>query len=165
MNVSAHEEYGLRCLLRLARISSSGAVPASRISEQEGLSGEYVAKFMHLFKKAVLVESTRGIQGGFKLSKAPAEISLKEILQTLSPHRLHSSDFCEHFSGQQEKCANHSECSIRPLWASVTRHFEVIVESLSLADFLEEEAVVKQKVNRVLLQYLNSSEPAHRAVG
>lgn len=167
MNISSHEEYGLRCLVRLARSAPSLPLPASKISEQEAISIEYVSKFMHLFRKAGLVRSLRGIQGGFILSRPPAEIPIAEVLEALKQKPKSSSlGFCSQFSGKSAVCANHDECSVRPLWWSVTRYFDALVSQLSLADFLQSEIEVQRKIHESFMAFLNTENlkqsPPHK---
>lgn len=151
MNISSHEEYGLRCALQLARHFGQGPLSASKIAEREGISVEYVSKFMHLFRKAGMVNSLRGTQGGFELSKEPRDIKLKEILSSLEVHTCDGKSFCNQFSGQREVCANYEECSIRPVWSMITFHLEKILESLSLADLLHPEALVRSKIEQLFV--------------
>ena len=68
MKLTPIEEYGLRCLMQLARHSGE-AQPTNirQISEAEGLSTAYVGKLMFLLQKAHLVQATRGVQGGYVL--------------------------------------------------------------------------------------------------
>ncbi len=160
MNITSHEEYGLRCALQLARLYGSGPVAASKVSEREGISVEYVAKFMHLFRRAGIVKSVRGTQGGFSLVKAPAEISLIEILHALSPKRKEAPGFCDQFRGQKEKCANFEECSVRPVWGAITNYFNFVVEQLKLSDLLSQERDVAQRVEGVLSQAIARSPHA-----
>lgn len=154
MNISSHEEYGLRCVLRLARNFGKGPMAASKIAEAEGISVEYVSKFMHLLRKAGVITAVRGIQGGFSLAQAPAELKLSEVLVALDPKGLASQDFCSKFSGKNEVCNNHAECSLRPLWSFVTYYFESILKRITLKDLLENEVKVKQRIEEILLEGL-----------
>ncbi|PIR23824.1 MAG: hypothetical protein COV44_00820 [Deltaproteobacteria bacterium CG11_big_fil_rev_8_21_14_0_20_45_16] len=158
MNISSHEEYGLRCALQLARHFGHGPLSASKIAEREGISVEYVSKFMHLFRKSGMVSSLRGTQGGFELSKEPEELKLKEILGALEVHTCDGSSFCQQFAGQREVCANFQECSIRPVWSMITFHLEKILESLSLADLLHPEILVRSKIDHVLMSNIRPLE-------
>ncbi len=159
MNITSHEEYGLRCALQLARHFGQGPVAASKVAEKEGISVEYVAKFMHLFRRAGVVQSVRGTQGGFNLAKSPQEISLSEVLHALSPKRTESGHFCDQFKGHQESCLHIHECSVRPVWGAVTTYFNKMVARLKLSDLLAPETVVAKKVEQVLLETLQGSSP------
>lgn len=156
MNVTSHEEYGLRCALQLARVYGRAQLPASRIAEKEGISVEYVSKFMHLFRKLGLVSSVRGTQGGFRLARAPKEINLLELLEALHPKRNLQLNFCQQFSGQRDCCVNLEECSVRPLWSLITFYFDSILKELSLEDLLDSEAEVRSRVESLLLKSIES---------
>ncbi len=153
MNITSHEEYGLRCAVQLARRFGQGPVAASKIAEMEGISVEYVSKFMHLFRKAGLVQATRGTQGGFSLSKSPRELSLREVLSSLQPKTV----LCEKFSGQREFCVHLDKCSVRPLWSLITHYFERVLGDLVLGDLLKEESQVRYLVEDSLRRSMMKS--------
>lgn len=164
MNITSHEEYGLRCALQLARSFSAGSLAASKVAEREGISVEYVSKFMHLFRRAGIVKSIRGTQGGFQLLRPPSEICLAEILQALSGKRGMERHFCEQFRGKKENCVNISGCSIRPIWGSITLYFDRLVERMTLADLLMSEPEVQAFVEKILLDSIQSGASKHQSV-
>ena len=72
MQFSAQEEYGLRCLLRLAaRGGDSMTIP--EISQAEGISVPYVAKLMRFLRDGGIVTSERGQSGGYRLARPASE--------------------------------------------------------------------------------------------
>lgn len=80
MRLSTKGRYATRIMLCIARLQSKGAVPKKKISEEEGISTDYIEQIVVPLKNAGLVSSTRGLHGGFSLTKAPIHISLYEIL-------------------------------------------------------------------------------------
>jgi Rrf2 family protein len=68
MKFSSQEEYGLRCLLRLAQEGDDGSMTIPAISQSEGISQAYVAKLMRILRRGGLVESVRGKVGGYTLA-------------------------------------------------------------------------------------------------
>ena len=143
MNVSALEEYGLRCAVRLAVLAPEETLSAPEIAESEGLSVEYVSKFMMLLKKAELVRTVRGINGGFALSRAPSSISLKEVFDALGTKKRvndgASDEFCKSFGGKSDTCVHHDACSIRPFWRILSLYIDEFTKSMSLQDLLMTE--------------------------
>jgi Rrf2 family protein len=137
MNVSALEEYGLRCALRLASTAPDETLSASQIAESEGLSVEYVSKFMLYLKKADLVRTVRGIHGGFALSRDPSQITLKEVFDALSSKRKFSEEFCNSFSGKTGECVRLDGCSIRPFWKMLAQTVDEFTSKWTLQDLLE----------------------------
>ena len=60
MKLSSIEEYGLRCLLQIARAGQDASLTIAEMSEREGISAPNVAKIMRILRRAGLVTSTRG---------------------------------------------------------------------------------------------------------
>lgn len=138
MNVSALEEYGLRCAVQLAALAPEDTLSAPEIAEREGLSVEYVSKFMLLLKRAELVRTVRGINGGFALARRPVEISLSEIFEALGAKR-NSDDFCSSFTGKSEICIRTESCSIRPFWKILSLYVDEFTKEMTLQDLLQTE--------------------------
>ena len=83
MKLSAQEEYGLRCLLRLGREGEGASLTISELSQREGITAPNVAKLMRVLRRAGYVLSTRGKEGGYTLARPPEEISVLEVVQAL----------------------------------------------------------------------------------
>jgi Rrf2 family transcriptional regulator, iron-sulfur cluster assembly transcription factor len=132
MKLSPLEEYGLRCLIQLARRGNAQPVTIRQISEGEGLSAAYVGKLMFLLQKANLVQSTRGVQGGYVLAKPARETSLFEIFQALDPGVL--DDVCEKFTGTEDACVHNGACAIKPVWKGLAEHINAYLERVNLDD-------------------------------
>ena len=98
MKISAQEEYGLRCLLQLARSPVGQIVTVKEIAQKEALSSAYVEKLMRLLAKADLVHSLRGLKGGYVLNRSADHISLGEVVRALGliPSTGH---ICQQFTG------------------------------------------------------------------
>jgi len=160
MNVSALEEYGLRCAVRLAS-SYPASASAPEIAELEGLSVEYVSKFMLHLKKAGLVNTVRGINGGFTLTKTPSEISLKDVFDALGGKRRvlepASGEFCKSFSGKSDTCVRHDGCSIRPFWSVLSAYFEAFTRELNLEDLLKTEHEISLKTEAIARRNIKTS--------
>ena len=145
MNVSPLEEYGLRCAVQLATLESGQTLSAPEIAQREGLSVEYVSKFMLLLKKGGLVRTLRGIKGGFALAKPPGEISLKEVFDALKQQRKLKGGFCDSFSGKSESCVRSSSCSIRPFWNLLSQYVDQFTTRMTLRDLLMGESETERK--------------------
>ena len=83
MHLSSQEEYGLRCLLQLARHDGDGPMRIQEIADLEGLTPEYVAKLMRVLRKGGAVTSTRGAAGGYHLVRQPDSVSLGEVMDVI----------------------------------------------------------------------------------
>ena len=141
MKLSAQEEYGLRCLLRLAREGASGSLTIPEISFSEGISSHYVAKLMRTLRRGGFVTSARGQAGGDTLSRPANQIVVGEALACLGG-RLYEPGFCEDHSGSVQLCTNTVDCSIRSLWRTVQQAVDQVLAMTTLRDLMSNEQEV-----------------------
>ena len=83
MQISTKGRYGLRALIDLALYSDEEAVSIQSISNRQNISDSYLEQLMRKLKKAGLVVSERGAQGGYRLAKPADEISVGDVLRAL----------------------------------------------------------------------------------
>ncbi|HET7100417.1 MAG TPA: Rrf2 family transcriptional regulator [Terriglobia bacterium] len=136
MKLTSQEEYGLRCLLRLAREGESLTIP--KISQKEGISNFYVAKLMRILRRGGLVKSVRGQAGGYELARPADKIIVGEALAILGG-RLYDPAFCGEHSGSEISCANTVDCSVRSLWRAVQQVIDQVLSKTTLKDLLSNE--------------------------
>jgi Rrf2 family protein len=141
MKLSSQEEYGLRCLLQVARHDPEGSVTIPEISRIEGLSIPHVAKLMRSLRRGGFVKSVRGQAGGYKLARTPDQINIGEVLAWLGG-RLFEPSFCSMHAGMAKLCTHSVECSIRSLWQSVQHVVDQMLGKVTLCDLLGGERQV-----------------------
>ena len=130
MKVSTRAEYGLRALIELANHFGEGPVQSRDIAERQGLPEPYLNQLMTTLRRAGLVISKRGPAGGHTLSRAPAEISLREAFAVLegttAPWWCVEVDDpdCEYVAG----------CGLRPVWQAIQSAADGVLNRLTLAD-------------------------------
>jgi Rrf2 family protein len=84
MRISAKGRYALAALIFLAQQYNSGEyITTITISEKLGISKIYLEQVFALLKKAELVFSSKGSQGGYKLSRMPREITVLDVLSAV----------------------------------------------------------------------------------
>jgi Rrf2 family protein len=138
MKLSTQEEYGLRCLLQLARQAGGGSLTIPEISRAERLSTHNVAKILRILRQGGLISSERGQHGGYSLVRPPARISVLEALDVLGG-RICDPAFCAHHAGSDEDCAHSlSTCSVRALWDRVQRAVDDVLRDTSLQDLIDD---------------------------
>lgn len=135
MKFSAQEEYGLRCLIAIARKGPDGAMTIPEISREEGLTTSHVAKLLAILRKAGFVKSTRGQLGGYTLAKTTDKMVLRDVLEALGG-RLYYSSFCLRHSGVERECVHETDCNLKPLWASIQAAVDTVVARYTVADVM-----------------------------
>ena len=157
MNVTALEEYGLRCAVRLGAASEGKTLSAAEIAAAEGLSVEYVSKFMLHLRKAGLVRTVRGAHGGFALSRAPDQISLREVFEALSGKKRATEEFCTSYSGRSDSCVHLDACSIRPFWTVIQSYMDQFTMHMTIADLLQPQEHTRMRVKQIAARVLEEA--------
>ena len=80
MRISAKGRYAIAALLRMAQAGQDTVVNVTRLSEDLGISRIYLEQVFSLLKRAELVSSTQGSQGGYRLTQPPAQVRVLDIL-------------------------------------------------------------------------------------
>jgi len=157
MKISALDEYGLRCVLQLARSGADGSLTLAEIAEKEGMTVAYVAKLLGILRQAGLVQSVRGRAGGYRLAEAPENISVSRVIHALGGPTWQTSG-CDKFNGNHDVCVHSFDCSIRSLWGAVDSVVEQILVNVTLTDLLRPEHVSAEKL-RLLPLHPQPSRP------
>lgn len=142
MKITAQEEYGLRCLLRLARAGDGQSLTIPEIAAVEGLSSPYVAKLLAVLRQAGLVESVRGRAGGYRLAKPAADIGLGTVLMALGEPLYDDPGYCQRHAGSETEngqCVHISGCTLRAMWQTLEHWMRHLLDQISLTDLLQSE--------------------------
>jgi Rrf2 family transcriptional regulator, cysteine metabolism repressor len=98
MRISSKSDYGLRALFDLAQQSGQAPVQSEAIATRQGIPVNYLNQLLIMMRRAGLVESVRGPQGGHRLARPPEQISLRDVLTALDGPLLASEGPREHHS-------------------------------------------------------------------
>jgi Rrf2 family protein len=140
MKITSQEEYGLRCLLQLARADGK-SLTINDIASAERISMPYVAKILAVLRQEGLIDSARGRSGGYRLSASPAEIRLGVVLRALGEPLFDDPGYCRRHAGteSEQNCIHHEEgCSLRALWLTLERWVRHALDQITLADLVAE---------------------------
>jgi Rrf2 family transcriptional regulator, iron-sulfur cluster assembly transcription factor len=148
VKLTAQEEYGLRCLIQVARRAPTAECPPVAIRDvaaAEGLSVEYTAKLMRVLRQAELVISERGATGGYRLARPAERIQLLEILRSLDGPIVPPT-FCETHRGQQKSCVHSGGCALRPVWHAIDTAVAQVLQGLYLSELMCDERTMRERV-------------------
>lgn len=150
MRITTWAEYGLICSLHLARRREDGPVTGREIAELERLPADYVEQILLRLRRSGVVSSVRGSRGGYILARDPQDVSVREVVAA-SEHQTFDLHCVTH-PVSAERCAESSECSIRPVWLLLQQRIDDALESVCLGDLLTSEIEVRERVGLPVLQ-------------
>ncbi len=161
MKITAQEEYGLRCLLRLAR-AADGSLTLPEIAEAEGLSVSHVAKLMAVLRQAGLLESVRGRAGGYRLAKPPGAIRLGALLLILGEPLFDEADYCQRHAGPSRDgvCVHLEACTLKSVWRTLEQWMRRTLDRITLADLLRHEGRITELLRERLAAALDEEPSA-----
>ncbi len=149
MKLTANEEYGLRCLVRIGYASDSkSGLTIPEISQAEGVSPAYAAKILRTLRKGGFVKAARGKAGGYTLARQPEAIVIGHVIEALGG-RLFERDFCDSHSGQISICTRSVDCSVRSLWRAVQVAVDQVLGKATLRDLLQSEQQMNSWVRTI----------------
>jgi Rrf2 family protein len=148
MKITSQEEYGLRCLLRLARSDEHNSLTIPEIAHAEGLSAPYVAKLLGVLRQAGLISSQRGRAGGYHLTRKPSAIGLGEVLLALGEPLFDDPGYCQRHAGAvtDGNCVHQGDCTLRALWHTLEQWVRQSLDRITLSDLLQNEEHVVELV-------------------
>ncbi|MDD3864593.1 MAG: Rrf2 family transcriptional regulator [Eubacteriales bacterium] len=132
MNITTKGRYALRIMLDIAQQSTERYTSIKEIARRQGISIKYLEAIASTLNKAGLLESSRGKNGGYRLSRDPKDYTIGSILKETEANL--SSVPC--LKGQQVNCSMAAQCETLPLWQLLDGRVDEVLESVSLADLL-----------------------------
>jgi Rrf2 family cysteine metabolism transcriptional repressor len=131
VRVSAKELYGLRAMSEFARHFGQGPVSLSDVARTQGISQAYLEQIAIDLRRAGLLESKRGAQGGYILSRHPMQITAGDVIRALEGSILPIQCMAEQ---KCTPCALEDGCSARSIWAQVRDRLVDTLDAITLAD-------------------------------
>lgn len=152
MKISAQEEYGMRCLLRLGRAHGGHSLTIPEIAAAENLSQPYVGKLLGVLREGGFVESVRGRAGGYHLMRSPSEIYLGEVLRQLGEPLFEEPGYCERHAGPEfaGPCVHQGNCTLAGLWQVLDQWLRHILDQVTLEQLLRNEIPVISELREQL---------------
>lgn len=132
MKLSTKGRYGVKAMFDLALHCDKDPVSIKSISERQGISEYYLEQLFSPLRKANLITSIRGAQGGYKLSRLPSEITVLDIMNVLEGP-IEVSDCLE-----EKVCSNVDCCATRGLWMKIKNSFESVTQGVTLQDMIDD---------------------------
>lgn len=140
MKVSTKGRYGLRALIDLAAHKEEEPISLMIIANRQGISMNYLEQVFSILKRAKLVKSIKGAQGGYKLACDIEKISVKQILELLEGD-LSIVEYEE--SGEKEDILD--RCIRECIWKPIDQKIDNMLQHIMLKDMVNDYLTLKQQ--------------------
>lgn len=141
MKLSTKGRYGLRALIDLAQYSEEEAVSIASIAARQNISESYLEQLVAKLRKAGLVVSIRGAQGGYRLARPSDTISVGDILRALEGN-LEAVECSAH---TDEGCQGADLCVTKYVWQRINESIARTVDEMMLDQLVEESKKARRK--------------------
>ncbi len=139
MKLSTKGRYGVKAMVDLAINYGGDPISIKNISKRQKVSEYYLEQLFGPLRKAELIKSIRGAQGGYVLNKNPKEITVADIMNVLEGP-IEISDCVDGVT-----CDNIDCCATRLLWEKIKYSIESVMESVTLQDIVDDYENMKKK--------------------
>jgi Rrf2 family protein len=134
LKLSTKGRYGVKAMFELALHYNIETVTIKTISQNQNISEFYLEQLFGSLRKAGLIKSVRGAQGGYALSKKPEEITVADILNILEG----PIEISDCVSDEERTCSNKNYCATRLLWVKISDSVNQVINSITLQDMMND---------------------------
>lgn len=134
IKLSTKGRYGLMAMYELANVYGNGPMSLRKIAEKQELSDNYLEQLFALLRKSGLINSVRGSQGGYMLSRPPREITVGSILRSLEGSLAPADCVGDH----DTECCKDEGCATKLVLIKIKDSIDEVVDSISLEDMLND---------------------------
>ena len=136
MLISTKGRYALRVMIDLAEHQAEGFIPLKVIAQRQEISEKYLESIIKLLVRAKLLNGVRGKGGGYKLTKAPEQYTVGNILR-LTEDSMAPVSCLEQGA---DACPRIAECRTLPLWQGLNKIISDYLDNITVADLVQHNA-------------------------
>jgi len=145
MKLSTKGEYGLLAVMDLALHSLEAPVQSAQIAERQNIPKQYLDQLLLYLKKAGLVESSRGRQGGYQLARSASHINLLQVVRALEGSIDSNEVFMREGANQDP-----TRKILRDLWSELFEHASEVLRTTTVEDVCER----RKKLDPQIMYYI-----------
>lgn len=132
MKISTKGRYGLRILMDLAIHESEKPRLIRDIAKSQQISEKYISRLVIALRKAGMIRSVRGVNGGFHIAMKPEKITLLDVIEVMEGP-ISIVDCVR----TPKRCAMHENCAPREIWCQLNEDIRALMRRTTLADILD----------------------------
>jgi Rrf2 family transcriptional regulator, cysteine metabolism repressor len=135
--LSQKSQYAVRAVFELAKRDGSWPVKAARVAEAQHIPVRFLENILTQLRLAGIVESVRGKEGGYRLSRPPQDLSVGEVIRLVQgPMSLIE---CGTEAGAVPGCPLRLGCVLLPMWERAHQAMMDVFDETSLRDLVDQE--------------------------
>ncbi|MGL4850280.1 MAG: RrF2 family transcriptional regulator [Clostridium sp.] len=146
MKLSTKGRYGVKAMVDLAVNYGESPVSIKTISKRQHISEYYLEQLFSPLRKAKLIRSIRGAQGGYVLNKEPKDITVADIMYILEGP-IEIADCIDGVA-----CDNVDCCATRMLWKRIKESIDEVMEGVTLQDIVNDYKEIQEKNSKLKLE-------------
>jgi Rrf2 family transcriptional regulator, iron-sulfur cluster assembly transcription factor len=127
-------DYSIRALLVLGTLGEGEILAADRLARKARVAEPLLRKLLQKLVRAGVVESTKGAGGGFRLSRAPKDVSVLEVIEPVQGKLAINRCFLG-----RSQCSRQGQCRISSKLAGIQEHLVQFFKGITLAELMAEE--------------------------
>lgn len=135
MKLSTKSRYGLRAIFDIAYNSGNLPAQVQDISRRQGISPRYLEQIFQGLKRAGILRSKRGPQGGYCLARKPEEITVAEVL--IATERDMNLVECASKRKKKPECGFDGSCVTQELWCEASARLVDYFSAITVKDLCE----------------------------
>jgi Rrf2 family transcriptional regulator, cysteine metabolism repressor len=147
MVLSQKSQYAVRAVFELARRHGGGPVKAGQIAEAQYVPARFLENILGQLRQAGIIESTRGKGGGYRLRRAPGDVSVGEVIRSIQGP-MSAIDCAEvgiaGSGGNGRSCPLRPGCVLLPVWDKAHSAMMDVFEGTTFGDLLEQERAMSE---------------------
>ncbi len=141
MKISTRGRYALRLMMDIASMEGEAPVRIKDIARRQQISEKYLEQIVSVLNKAGLVRSSRGPQGGYRLSRKAEDYTAGEIVSSIEGSLVPVA--C--LETESNECPRHQGCATLRLWEKVDKAIRSVMETVTLADLISWQSELDSK--------------------
>jgi Rrf2 family protein len=129
VRVSARADYAIRALLELTAAGSGEPVRGDAIARAQGIPAKYLENLLADLRRARLIASQRGVNGGYRLARAASAITLADVIRAIDGPLAGVRD-----AAPEDVSYTGAAASLRDVWVALRASMRTVLEATTLAD-------------------------------
>lgn len=145
MKISAKEEYACSAVLELAlNYDGDSPVRVQDIAKRQDIPIKFLFQIMQMLKRVDIARSRRGTEGGYVLARHPGEITVGDVIRSVSGPFVQLS--CVDSADISDDCNRESTCEFKSIWMDVDRAIASVLNGVTFEDLVHRRRVNQQQL-------------------